>query len=178
MNGASKPQELILSWDGSSEGVRQKGSSLVTIPPKGEFSVLDVIVVPGESQRIDVLFSDPIDDTQETAGLVHLTPSTEATLNINSNIISIFPANKLQGKIDLNVESSIRNTSGTTLTSSFLKQLDFTSVPPGLLLEGNGVILPSSKNLIFPFKAANLKAVDLKIIRIFDNNLPLFSPGK
>jgi uncharacterized protein YfaS (alpha-2-macroglobulin family) len=36
------------------------------------------------------------------------------------------------------------------------------------------VILPSSKNLIFPFKAANLKAVDLKIIRIFDNNLPYF----
>ena len=42
------------------------------------------------------------------------------------------------------------------------------------MLEGNGVILPSSKNLIFPFKAANLKAVDLKIIRIFDNNLPYF----
>jgi hypothetical protein len=42
------------------------------------------------------------------------------------------------------------------------------------MLEGNGVILPSSKNLIFPFKAANLKSVDLKIIRIFDNNLPYF----
>ena len=170
----TKSQELILSWDGFSEGVRQKGSSLVNIPPKGEFSVLDVIVVPGESQRIDVLFSDPIDDKQETIGLVHFTPSTEATVNISSNIISIYPANNLEGKINLNVESSIRNTSGNNLKQSFLKQLDFTSVPPGLLLEGNGVILPSSKNLIFPFKAANLKAVDLKIIRIFDNDLPYF----
>ena len=108
----TKSQELILSWDGFSEGVRQKGSSLVNIPPKGEFSVLDVIVVPGESQRIDVLFSDPIDDKQETIGLVHFTPSTEATVNISSNIISIYPANNLEGKINLNVESSIRNTSG------------------------------------------------------------------
>ena len=45
---------------------------------------------------------------------------------------------------------------------------------PGILIEGNGVILPSSQNLIFPFKAANLRAVDLKIVRIFENNLPYF----
>ena len=55
-----------------------------------------------------------------------------------------------------------------------LKELDFTPIPPGIKTEGNGVILPSSKNLIFPFKAANLKAVDLRIVRIFDNTLPFF----
>ena len=169
-----KSQDLTLTWDGYSAGVKQKGSSSVSIPPAGVFSILDIITVPGESQRIDILFSDPVDAKQETEGLVHFTPSTETTININSNIISLFPANKLQGKVDLNIESSIRNNKGVTLSSSFLKQLDFTSVPPGITLEGNGVILPPSKNLIFPFKAANLKAVDLKIIRIFDNNLPYF----
>ena len=45
---------------------------------------------------------------------------------------------------------------------------------PQIVPEGKGVILPSSKNLIFPFRAVNLKAVDLKIIKIFDNNLPYF----
>ena len=169
-----KSQELLLSWDGSAAGVKQKGSFLVNIPPTGDFNILDVITVPGENQRIDILFSDPVDAKQETNGLVHFTPSVETTININSNIISIFPANRLQGKIDLNVESSIRNNKGVTLSSSYLKRLDFTSVAPAILLEGKGVILPSSKNLIFPFKAANLKAVDLKIIRIFDNNLPYF----
>ena len=129
---------------------------------------------PGENQKIDIVFSDPVDAAQETEGLIHFTPSTETTVNINSNIISIFPANRLQGKVNLNVESSIKNNKGVTLASSFLKQLDFTAVPPGIKTEGNGVILPSSKNLIFPFKAANLKAVDLRIIRIFDNNLPYF----
>ena len=121
-----------------------------------------------------LLFSDPVDAKQETDGLIHFTPSTGTTININSNIISIFPGKRLQGVVDLNVESSIRNNKGATLSSSFLKKLDFTSVPPGIKSEGKGVILPSSKNLIFPFKAANLKAVDLKIIRIFENNLPYF----
>jgi hypothetical protein len=170
----AKVQELTIEWDGSSAGVKQKGSSSVNIPPTGEFSILDVSMAPGESQRIDVLFSDPVDATQETDGLVSLVPSSGTTVNITSNIISIFPANRLQGTILLNIESSIRNNKGATLASSFSKRFDFTSVPPGIKLEGNGVILPSSKNLIFPFKAANLKAVDLKIIRIYDNNLPYF----
>jgi alpha-2-macroglobulin len=170
----AKPQELTIVWDGSSSGVKEKGSHLVNIPPLGVFSVIDLVSVPGDNQRIDILFSDPVDASQETEGLIRFDPATETTVNINSNIISIFPVNRLQGKVDLNVESSIRNNKGVVLSSSFLKQLDFTSVNPGILLEGNGVILPSSKNLIFPFKAANLRAVDLKIIKIFDNNLPYF----
>lgn len=170
----SKPQVLSLEWDGSPAGINQKGSSTVSIPAAGDFSVIDIVSIPGENQRIDILFSDPVDATQETEGLIHFTPSAAVTITISSNIISLFPATPLQGKIDLNVESSVRNNKGVTLSSSFLKQLDFTSVAPALLLEGNGIILPASKNLIFPFKAANLKAVDLRIIKIFDNNLPYF----
>jgi len=166
-------QELTLTWDGKSAGVRQKGSSSVRIPPAGEFSIIDIITPPGESQRIDVVFSDPVDGSKENEGLVHFTPPVEITMNINQNIISIFPVNKLAGRTDLNIEQ-IRNKKGTTLTSPFLRHLDFTPVHPAIIMQGNGVIIPSSKNLIFPFKAVNLKAVDLKIIRIFDNNLPYF----
>ena len=129
---------------------------------------------PGESQRIDILFSDPVDASQETEGLISFSPATETTININSNIISLFPVNRLQGTADLNIESSIRNNKGQNSHFLFSETTRFYLGPPGILLEGKGVILPSSKNLIFPFKAANLKAVDLKIIRIFDNNLPYF----
>ncbi|MBK8883971.1 MAG: hypothetical protein IPN67_16795 [Bacteroidales bacterium] len=167
-------QELTIVWDGTSSGVNQKGSSVVNIPPSGEFSIIDVNGSAGENQKIDIIFSDPLEASQEIQGLIQISPATESTISINSNIISIFPATRLQGKITLNVESSVKNSKGVALASSFLKQLDFTAVPPGIMTEGNGVILPSSKNLIFPFKAANLKAVDLRIIRIFDNNLPFF----
>jgi hypothetical protein len=67
----NKLQELTLAWDGSPAGVNQKGSLSVNIPPTGEFSILDIVNVPGESQRIDILFSDPVDASQETEGLIH-----------------------------------------------------------------------------------------------------------
>ncbi len=170
----SESQELTISWDGTSTGVNQKGSSVINIPPAGEFSVIDIIMSAGENQKIDIIFSDPVEAAQEIEGLIQFTPSTQTTISINSNIVSIFPSNRLQGTVSLNVESSLKSNKGSTLKSSFIRQLNFTAVPPGLLTEGNGVILPSSKNLIFPFKAANLKAVDLRIVRIFDNNLPYF----
>jgi hypothetical protein len=169
-----KEQKLSLSWNGTKTGVKQKGMSSVRIPPADVFSVIDVILIPGESQRVEIVFSDPVDGSQEAEGLIHFTPSTEITMSYNSNIISIFPSKRLTGPVILTVESSIKNTKGSTLSSSLSQQLDFTSFPPEIKMVGNGVILPSSQNLIFPFKAANLKAVDLRIVKIFENNLPYF----
>ncbi len=95
-------------------------------------------------------------------------------MSIASNIVSILPAKRLQGIVMLNVEPTIKNNKGANLTQAYSKQLDFTSLNPSIAAVGKGVILPSSKNLIFPFRAVNLKAVDLRIIKIFDNNLPYF----
>ncbi len=171
---SSSREELTLTWDGSSSGIKQVGSSTINIPALGEFSITGIFPVRDENQKIEIVFSDPLDPSQETEGLIQISPATDATANISSNMISLFPATRLQGKVSLTVEQSIRNRKGATLASAFQKQLDFTPVPPGIKIEGNGVILPSSKNLIFPFKAANLKAVDLRIVRIYDNNLPYF----
>jgi len=169
-----KAQKLDLAWEGSHAGVRQKGSATVNIPPTTVFSVIDILVNQGENQGIDIVFSDPLEATQETEGLIRLSPDKEATLSINSNIVSLFPASRPEGITELVIEQAVRNFKGAVLSSSFSKSIDFSPVPPSIELVGNGVILPASQNLIFPFKAANLKAVDLKIIKIFENNLPSF----
>lgn len=168
-------KELTIKWDGGRSGIKQKGEATIDIPAKNDFSVQNVIWIPSENQRIDIVFSDPVDASQELEGLVWLNPRWEVTTQISSNILSVFPASSIPGgDVELYIEPSLKNTRGMDLKAAFSKVLDFTSVKPGLKLSGNGVILPVSENLIFPFKAANLKAVDLKIIRIFENNLPYF----
>ncbi|MCX6259950.1 MAG: MG2 domain-containing protein [Bacteroidia bacterium] len=171
---SDKSQKLELSWDGAQAKVKQKGTASVNIPPSGEFSVIDLITGQGENQNIDIIFSDPVDASQETEGLIWLSPAKEMSVSINSNIVSIFQASRPEGKTELNVETSLKNKKGASLSSPFRTQLDFSPVLPAIELIGNGVILPASQNLIFPFKAANLKSVDLKIIKIFESNLPWF----
>ena len=167
-------QRLELSWDGTQAKVRQKGNAFVNIPAKGEFKVIDLIRDQGEDQKIDVVFSDPVDASQETEGLVWTSPANELSLSINSNIVTITPVSRPEGILEVNVETSLKNINGASLSSPFRTQIDFSPALPAIELTGNGVIIPSSHNLIFPFRTANLKAVDLKIIRIFENNLPYF----
>jgi hypothetical protein len=92
-------QELNILWDGGFAGVKQKGSTALLIPAAGEFSVLDVITTPGASQKIDIVFSDPVDASQEMTGLIHFSQPVETTVSVNSNIVSILPAVQLQGKV-------------------------------------------------------------------------------
>jgi uncharacterized protein YfaS (alpha-2-macroglobulin family) len=167
-------QLLIIRWDGSSGGIKQKASTSVPIPPLNEFSVQKTSIIQGEGQRIDIVFSDPVDPVQETEGLIWFKPGTESTLQINSNIISVFPSARLQGPVEFNIEPTLKNSKGGGLSGPFRTTLDFTAIYPGIMLAGKGVILPASENLIFSFKAANLRAVDLKIIKIYENNLPYF----
>ena len=169
-----KEQELSVEWDGSSGGIKQKGSSSIIVPPADYFNVIDIIKYPGPSPKIDIVFSDPIDASQELEGLIYFSPWKEVKISAGSNIITLYPVDELTVEVTLNIESSVKNNKGLILPETYQEQLNFTQVPPGIMSEGNGVILPASHNLIFPFKAANLKAVDLKIIKIFETNLPHF----
>ena len=45
---------------------------------------------------------------------------------------------------------------------------------PGIRFTGDGVILPSSNGMLLPFEAVNLNAVDIKVVRIFEKNIPQF----
>ncbi|HEX2922327.1 MAG TPA: MG2 domain-containing protein [Bacteroidales bacterium] len=167
-------RELRFSWDGTGKGVSQKGESLLLIPGIGEFVISDFTEATSESQKIDIIFSDPLDETQEITGIVHFSPEIETEFSISSNKLTIIPVGTATGNIELVVESALRNFKGKTLESRSSRQINFDPVMPGIMAEGNGIIVPASENLIFPFKTANLKAVDLTIIKMFANNLPYF----
>ncbi len=169
-----KAQELTLEWDGRSTGINQNGSAKINIPPAGEFIVIDVRTQLGESQKVEILFSDPLDPAQDLNGLIYLIPSGGATTAISNNTVTIVPATAFKQTVTLTVEQAVRNAKGKTLSSAYAKNLDLKSINPAIQLVGKGVILPTSQNLVFPFTAASLKAVDLTIIKIYENNLPYF----
>lgn len=169
-----RTRELTISWDGTASGIRRKGSQNISIPAAGSFIVMDIRTRSGDNPAIDIVFSDPVDESQETEGLVFLEPLTRITTSFSRNVVSLFPAEGFPQTVTLNIEPSLRNTKGRSLSTAFSSKLEFAALRPEIRLIGKGVIMPASQNLIFPFRAANLKAVDLKIIKIFENNLPYF----
>ncbi len=165
--------KVILEWDGSIIGSTSEGEMEVEIPPLGEFKVLNLNVVQQPTQYIAAYFSDPVDPNQNLEGLVRILDQ-EVRWIVEENIVKIYPKERLLGEVNVLIEDGIRNTLGYNLMEEFAQNVTFRSVKPNIELIGDGIILPSSDGLIFPFKAVSLKAVNVKIIKIFEDNVAQF----
>jgi len=171
---AKEESELTIAWNGNAYGIKSKGEMAVTIPAEGVFKVTDVKISAGESKSIEIFFSDLLDASGELDGMVTSAPSFPLTISAEANRLLVIPGETVSGVVELTIDGSIRNTRGERLGGAVKRSINFTPVEPGIKAAGRGVIMPSSGEIIFPFLAANLSAVDLTIIKVFENNLPYF----
>ena len=165
---------MLISWDGRSIGVDKKGNKEITIPSLKNFTLLDTKIYQQPEQYILLNFSDPIKKSQDLTELIRFENGTTLNFTIDGNQVKAYPAIRQKGTIKLFVEECIKNTMGFKLPYSHTKEVTFEAVKPGVRIKGKGVILPNSKVLIFPLEAVNLRAVDVRIIKIFENNVAQF----
>jgi alpha-2-macroglobulin len=166
--------KVDLKWDGSPIGADNSGKEEVKIPSIYDFSVLEANIEQEPNQYVAVRFSDPIDPKQDMTGLITLGNTSDLTFEVDHMVIKVFPSARQNGTVTLNVEQGIKNIAGAKLKKRQTFDLVFESIKPSIKAVGKGVILPDSKGLIFPFEAVNLKAVDVRIIKIFENNVTQF----
>ena len=60
------------------------------------------------------------------------------------------------------------------MKTPFSETISFEEIQPQVRLISNGTILPNSQELKFNFEAVNLKAVDVRVIKIFEDNILQF----
>lgn len=169
-----KPGKVELAWDGSAIGVELKGNKTIDIPALGDFKVVDVKVIQSDEQYAVLQFSDPIMQNQTLDGLVTLTGGAALKYIIEENEIRVYPQSRLTGTQTIAVELGVKNVLGMSLKERYVMELLFEELKPQVQLIGKGVILPNSNGLIFPFKAVSLKAIDVKILKIYEKNIPQF----
>ncbi|MBK7433538.1 MAG: hypothetical protein IPI66_06290 [Chitinophagaceae bacterium] len=165
---------IDLRWDGKPMNMDVKGEKQVAIPAQGDFKVLNVIAINDAQQYASVQFSDPIAVGQELSGLITLSNQSDIAYTINGSEVKVFGTGKLDGNFTLYVNTGIRNTWGSVLDKGFTSNIFFENRMPAVKIHGKGNILPNSGRLVLPFDAINLNAVDISIIKIYENNVPQF----
>ncbi len=161
-------------WDGKNLGMDFKGSREYSIPALGDFIFMEHSIVQQPEQYISLIFSDPISSSQYLPGLISLSNNTNLDFTVIDNEIKVYPNIRQYGTLELRIEAGIKNVLGFKNNTSKSISLNFEELKPEVRLIGNGVILPDSERLLFPFEAVNLKAVDVKIIKIFEDNIAQF----
>ncbi|HTL81452.1 MAG TPA: MG2 domain-containing protein [Bacteroidia bacterium] len=170
-----KAGKITVSWDGKPLGVDKKDSKDITIPSLKDFVVTDVRVEQGQEQCVVVEFSDPLQEKQNLDGLVTIKDEEGLRFTVEDNDIKVYPDEVLSGDHTITVNTGVKNLLGYPLPNAFTQILSFEELKPSVRLVGKGIILPNSgKGMLFPFEAVSLKAVDVKIIRIYENNIPQY----
>ena len=167
-------EEVVLHWDGKGLGINEEGEKKFTVPSLNDFSVLVVKVIQVGEPSVLIQFSDPINEKQDLTGLVYFSPELNVKTLVQDNQIKIFPTEKVTGSYKLMVSGAIQNKEVYQLGQAYEKIISFKSLKPAVELIGEGNILPSSNGLIFPFKAVGLSAVNIKIIKVFEDNIMQF----
>ncbi len=166
--------KIEISWDGSTFGIENKDNENISVPSLSDFELLDVRVYQLPSQRVVISFSDQLKAGQELDGLISLDDDNELTFRIDGNELEVFSENTYEGPVSLMIEPGIKSVSGAKIRKQIIRELSFSRLKPQVSLVNRGVILPSSQGLMLPFKAVGLNSVDVRIIKIFESNIPQF----
>ena len=171
---SKEKEQVLVKWNGMGIQSEDKGEEVVSIPPLGDFKLMNTHVRQQPDQYVSLFFSDPISKTQDLRGLIYLESGEDVKLELDGSQVKIYPEVRLQGSKKLVVNDAVRNTLDYKLVESYSREIVFTSIDPDVALIGDGVILPGTDGLIFPFKAVNLKAVNVRVVKIFEDNIGQF----
>ena len=169
----SKPVIIKLEWNGKKIGADISKTERIEMPALEDFKVIYVKTITNPQTSIKVFFSDPLNKGQDISGLFILDPSANETVLIDGNIAHIFLGKSVTGDVKLTVLASLKNVFDKILIRDYVTTLKFVSMKPQVELIGEGIIIPNSNGILFPFRAVSLNAVDVTIIKIFENNINL-----
>ena len=165
------PSVLEIRIDGAVLGAEREANSVVPIAALGDFEVLETRVVKTGDSYVQISFSDPLKADQDLNGLITIEGQENIRFDIQgNNVMAYVPAGNSGLKL-LNVFPGVRNLLGFKMKNGYEGSVTFEQIKPHVKIVGQGTILPSTDGLIFPFEAVNLLAVDVTVIKIFENNI-------
>jgi len=166
--------QLEITAKGNPAGIDRTQNESILIPAKNSFRFLSAVRIDQPENGIEIIFSDPVSNTQDLKGLIDVPEVSSSIFQIKENKVFVyFEAGKLN-KLTLNIHEGIRNSQDKPLGTSHSISFSELNLKPQVEMATSAAILPDSKSLIISFRAVNLYAVDLSVIRIFESNVLMF----
>lgn len=166
--------KINISWNGKDFDIDQKGELEFDIPGKNNFKIISAEVEEGDNQVLLLNFSDPLKKGQDFNGLVEVETAQKLKFATAGNLLKVFFNEPLKGELLVEVFQGIQSEDGYKMKQNFSQKVSFEQIKPQVRFIKSGTILPSSNNLKINFEAVNLKAVDVKVYKIFKNNILQF----
>lgn len=151
-----------------------KSEENIEIPSIEDFSLLNSERVEAAEPYINLNFSSPLSSQQELDGLITIDKIDELNIERDGcNVKVYYPQNGIED-ITLRLSELIKNIDGRCLDGDIELHFKQRVIPPAVEIPVAGTILPDNSNLKLPFRAVNLAAVDVEVVKIFPGNVMAF----
>lgn len=168
--GVTQDQVFEIAWDGKNIGCDSKDKITQTIPYIKGFKLTDCSVVSGSQPFLKLYFSQPIKPNQEWRTYVKLNDES-AQYTREGNVLKVYPEKAKFTESVLKLYAGLKSVTGDKLQNDTTIKFNFQSEKPEVRFVKSGVILPKTDKAALPFQAVNLKAVDVSVVKVFDNNV-------
>jgi alpha-2-macroglobulin len=165
---------IAIKWDGNNAGIDQKGAIQFPIAGRNNFKVIRMEVDETNNQLLLINFSEPLKKEQDFSGLITVEQAANLRFMTNGNLLKVMFEEPLTGNLLVEAFEGIESEYGLKLKKTYAEKVSFEQTNPGVKLIKNGTLLPSSNNLKINFEAANVSAVDVKVYKIYKDNILQF----
>lgn len=170
-------QKLEIYYNGAEIGVDKKGQKLYEIAPSTHFMMINRVFEYTPNKRVKLVFNLPIDKKQNINSKISIRDEiTEKDISykyeIDKNFLYLFCPER--DEIDVTIDSSLRSVDGKFLISSYKVKFQATEILPSVKFVSSGGILPTSNDDKIAIEAINVKYIDLKVTKIYSNNIKQF----
>lgn len=166
---------ILLSWNGSAIDVNKKGSMNVDVYGLEDFRYLSYKLYQEPELYLNIQFSMPLDEKQNVKGLIEVKGDKDPRFLIEKNRVRLYPSGKHENTVQVIIDKALKDTAGTQLGEVVEFYVTFRQEHPQVRwVSKNGGILPSTDGLILPFEAISLKAVDVFVVEVYEDNIIQF----
>ncbi len=165
---------MDIEVNGKELDIKNTVKKTVTIPAKDSFLFISAMRINEPENGIQAIFSEPLSESQDLRGLIEIPELSNYTFQIDNNKVNIYFESVYRSSLTLYVYSGIKSYDDKTLGVESSVSFSEQALKPAVEILSSGTIIPDSKNLIIPFRAVSLHAVDLSVVRIFEKNVLMF----
>lgn len=171
----NKEKEYTVVWDASNfvKDAKQEKYKF-TIDGSDSLNLIYAKAAEGTSKGLEIVFSDNIETSQDLRGLIEIENIKNLKFTILGNKILVYAPKEIYGLHKVKIYQGIKSVNGKSFSNTQTSEVSFKEILPVARFIGKATITPSRTDCLIPFEAVGLKAVDLRVIKIYNNNLHNF----
>ena len=140
------------------------------IPSINTLRVCDVKYVNGDQKYIEVTFSKKLDRKQKMSGLAYIEGNGNTTVDVIDNKLRLYP-DISAGDVTVFLSANIKSVDGKLLGEDKSMAVTLEQTKPAVQFTSKGTVIPVADKVTIPFRSVHLKAVRVRVFRIFKSNI-------